>query len=58
VYAFTASVGWEPTPQLLIRPELKYDIYDGGGHLFAAGTNGLAAHDAQLMAVLNFQIRF
>lgn len=58
VYAFTASLGFEPTPQLLIRPELKYDIYDGGGHLFAAGTNGLAAHDAQLLAVLNFEIRF
>jgi hypothetical protein len=58
VYAFTASVGWEPTPHLLVRPELKYDVYDGGGHLFAAGTNGLARRDKQLLAVLNFEFRF
>jgi hypothetical protein len=58
VYAFTASVGWEPTPHLLVRPELKFDAYDGGGHLFAAGRNGLASRDSQLLAVLNFEFRF
>ncbi len=58
VYALTASASWEPVPQLLIRPELKYDVYDGGGHLFAAGANGLAAHNAQLLGLLNFHFRF
>lgn len=58
VYAFTASVGWEPTPHLLVRPELKFDTYDGGGHLFSAGRNGLARRDSQLLAVLNLEFRF
>ena len=58
VYAFTASLGWEPTPHLLVRPELKFDAYDGGGHLFAAGANGLARRDSQLLAVLNLEFRF
>lgn len=58
VYAFTASLGWEPLPQLLVRPELKFDVYDGGGHLFGAGSGGLAEHDAQLLGVLNFEFRF
>ena len=54
----TASVGWEPHPILLIRPELKYDAYHGGGHLFAAGTNGLARRDSQLLGILNLEFRF
>ena len=58
VYALTGSVSWEPTPQLLVRPELKFDTYDGGGHLFAAGRNGLARKDSQLLAVLNLEFRF
>ncbi len=58
VYALTASVGWEPHPNLLIRPELKFDAYDGGGHMFAAGANGLARRDSQLLAVLNLEFRF
>lgn len=58
VLALTASLGWEPIPHLLIRPELRFDAYDGGGHLFAAGSNGLAAHDSQLLGVLNFEFRF
>ena len=58
VYAFTASFSYELSPHLLVRPELKYDIYDGGGHLFAAGSNGLAAHDTQLLGVLNLEFRF
>ncbi|MFT4564245.1 MAG: hypothetical protein ACI9BW_004008 [Gammaproteobacteria bacterium] len=58
VYALTASLSWQPSKHLLIRPELKYDVYDGKGHLFAAGSNGLAQHDAQLLGVLNFEFRF
>jgi hypothetical protein len=58
VYALTMSLGWEPTPHLLIRPELKYDVYDGDGHLFAAGANGLARRDTQLLGVLNLEFRF
>lgn len=58
VYALTASLGWEPIPYLLVRPELKFDIYDGGGHLFAAGASGLASRDTQLLGVINFEFRF
>lgn len=58
VYAVTASLGWEPIPHLLIRPELKYDVYEGDGHLFATGTNGLAQRDTQLLVVLNLEFRF
>ena len=58
VYALTANLAWAFNPHLLIRPELKYDVYDGGGHLFAVGTNGLARKDAQLLGVLNLEFRF
>lgn len=58
VYALTANLAWAFNPRLLIRPELKYDVYDGGGHLFAVGTNGLARKDAQLLGVLNLEFRF
>lgn len=58
VYALSANVAWEISPHLLIRPELKYDVYSGDGHLFAVGSNGLAREDDQLLGVLNFEFRF
>lgn len=58
VYALTANLAWEPTPHLLLRPEIKYDVYDGGGHLFAVDSNGLAREDAQLLGVMNLEFRF
>ncbi|MGD9601605.1 MAG: outer membrane beta-barrel protein [Gammaproteobacteria bacterium] len=58
VYALTANVAWEVIPHLLVRPELKYDVYAGDGHLFAVGANGLAREDDQLLGVLNLEFRF
>jgi hypothetical protein len=58
VYAFTLNLAWEPLPHLLVRPELKFDVYDGGGHLFAVRANGLARADSQTLAVLNLELRF
>jgi hypothetical protein len=51
-------VAWEISPHLLLRPELKYDIYSGEGHLFAVGSNGVARENQQLLGVLNFEFRF
>ncbi|MDX2182861.1 MAG: hypothetical protein SFW08_02645, partial [Gemmatimonadaceae bacterium] len=58
VYALTANLAWEALPQLLVRPELKYDIYTGGGSLFAVDSRGIAREDRQLLGVLNFELRF
>lgn len=58
VYALTANIGWEPIPHLTVRPELKYDVYDGGGSLFAVDRNGVAREDSQLLGVMNFEFRF
>lgn len=58
VYATTLNITYEPIPYLAIRPELKFDAYDGGGHLFAADSSGLAQHDEQLLGVINFEFRF
>ncbi len=58
VYAVSTNLAWEPVPHLLVRPELRVDVYDGTGHLFATGANGLARRDSQLLAVLNFEFRF
>lgn len=58
VYALTVNLAWEPSPHLLVRPELKYDVYAGEGHLFGVGANGRAREDAQLLGVLNFELRF
>lgn len=58
VYALTANVAWEPVPQLLVRPELKYDVYTGRGSLFAVDRNGVAREDSQLLGVLNLEFRF
>ena len=58
VWALTANLDWAISPFLLVRPELKFDTYDGGDHLFAAGNNGLAQRDSQLLGVLNLQFSF
>ena len=58
VYAVTLNLAWEANPHLLIRPEIKYDTYDGGAHLFGVGANGLAREDSQFLASLNFDFRF
>ncbi len=58
VYALTANLAIEIIPNLLLRPELKYDVYDGGGHLFAVGADGIAREDSQLLGVMNFEFRF
>jgi len=58
VYALTANLAWEPAPFLLLRPELKYDVYAGSGHLFAVDRNGLAREDSQLLGVMNLEFRF
>ena len=58
VYALTANLGWNPIPHLTVRPELKYDVYDGGGSLFALDRNGIAREDRQLLGVMNFEFRF
>lgn len=58
VYALTANIAWEPLPHLLLRPELKYDVYTGRGSLFAPDRTGVAREDAQLLGVLNLEFRF
>lgn len=58
VYALTANLAWEALPQLLVRPEVKYDVYTGGGGLFAVDSRGIAREDRQLLGVLNFELRF
>lgn len=58
VYALTLNLGWTPVPHVLVRPELKLDMYDGAGHLFAPGDDGRARRDSQLLAVLNLEFRF
>lgn len=58
VYALTANIAWEPLPHLLLRPEIKYDVYTGRGSLFAPDRAGVAREDAQLLGVLNFEFRF
>jgi hypothetical protein len=58
VYALSASLGWVINPHVLLRPELKIDTYDGGAHLFAAGSNGLADRDTQVLGVVNLEFRF
>ena len=58
VVATTLSVGYSPLPHLLIRPELKFDSYNGKGNLFAPNRNGIAQEDEQLLGVLNLEFRF
>jgi hypothetical protein len=58
VYAATLNLSWEALPWVIVRPELKYDAYDGEGHLFAPDRNGIAQHDSQLLGVMNFEFRF
>jgi len=58
VYAMTFNLAWEPNPHMLIRPEFKYDVYDGGAHLFGVGANGLARDDTQFLASINLDFRF
>jgi len=58
VFAGTLSLGWQALPNLLLRPEIKYDRYDGEGHLFAADGSGLASADDQWLGVLNLEIAY
>jgi hypothetical protein len=66
VYAFTANLSWEPIPFLNIRPEIRYDVYDGAGDLFAPvnPTGGavpqaaLATESEQFVGILNAVTRF
>ena len=58
VFSLTASLAWQPSPYFRIRPELKFDIYDGGGHLFAADDDGLARKDTQLLGLVSFEFNF
>lgn len=58
VRALTVNIAWEPRPHLLLRPEIKYDVYDGRGSLFAPDRTGVARRDAQLLGVLNLEFRF
>ena len=58
VYALSVNLAWEPVPHILVRPELKYDVYDGEGSLFAVASNGIARADSQVLGVLNFELRF
>jgi hypothetical protein len=58
VYAATLNLSWQALPWILVRPELKWDSYDGSGNLFAPDRNGLARRDSQLLGVLNFEFRF
>ena len=58
VYALTASVAWEPSANVRVRPELKFDAYDGDGHLFAAGADGRARRDTQLLGVVSLEFSF
>lgn len=54
VYALTAGLEWQATRHLRIRPEIRYDVYDGGGPgLFAGGTE-----DEQLVGLVNATINF
>jgi hypothetical protein len=63
VYAITAGLSWDVWKSLSLRPEVRYDVYDGAGHLFAPipGTlpgSSLAARDDQMIAVLNAVKKF
>ncbi|MGR8948319.1 MAG: outer membrane beta-barrel protein [Gammaproteobacteria bacterium] len=58
VYALTTNVTWHASPHLRIRPELKFDAYDGGGKLFAPNAVGIAQKNSQLLGVVNFEFGF
>jgi len=67
VYALTANLNWDPNPWLTIRPEVRYDVYTGKGHLFApaypVGSGAppqaqVATEDEQLTFMLNGVTRF
>lgn len=63
VYAFTANLSWDPWRSLSLRSEIRYDVYDGIGHLFAPipgslSGSAVATQDDQLIAVLNAVKKF
>ena len=51
--ALTANVTWNATHALRIRPEIRYDTFDGDGDPFADGTD-----DSQFFAALNAVFSF
>ena len=63
VYAVTANLSWDPWRSLNIRPEIRYDVYDGSGHLFApvpgvTSGSAVATKDHQLIGILNAVKKF
>ena len=63
VYAVSANLSWDPWRSLNIRPEIRYDVYDGSGHLFApvpgaAPGSAVATKDHQLIGILNAVKKF
>jgi len=58
-----APNGWTAWRSLNIRPEIRYDVYDGSGHLFApvpgaAPGSAVATKDRQLIGILNAVKKF
>jgi len=52
VYSFTTNLSWDPTPNLNLRPELRYDYFDGTGKMFSEG------RDDQFLGTLNAVLKF
>lgn len=53
VFSLTGALEWQPTPQLRIRPEVRFDSYNGGGNgIFGDG------EDDQLLGLVNVNVVF
>lgn len=53
-YGFTSNLAWTPTPNLRLRPELRYDIHNGSGRdAFGGGRE-----DAQLIGSFDITLFF
>jgi hypothetical protein len=54
VYAFTANLTWQPFDFVRIRPEIRYDIYEGDG----APLFGDKDADEQFLGLLNVVLQY
>ena len=53
-YAVTLGANWIPSPNVVVRPEVRYDWFDGSGPL----PYNDGASDSQVTAALDFILRF
>ena len=53
MYALTANLTWNASDVLRVRPEIRYDSWDGDGDPFDAGRD-----DSQFFAALNLVFSF